>query len=60
MKIKEPFLLCFSLLLVAASFLPGELRRRNGKPYENQMRTRVACFAIGVALVVLWYSLPRR
>jgi hypothetical protein len=60
MKVKEPFLLCFSLLWIAATFLPGKLRRRNGTPYEKQTMARAGFLAIGIALLVLWYSLPQQ
>jgi hypothetical protein len=60
MKVKEPFFLCFSLLWIAATFLPGEFRRRNGTPYEKQIMARTGFLAIGIGLLVLWYSLPQQ
>jgi hypothetical protein len=58
-KIKEPFLLFFSIIWILGALLPRQLyRRRSGIPYENQRLARAAFLAIGVALLVLWYSLP--
>jgi hypothetical protein len=58
MKVKEPFLLCFSLLWIVGTLLPRKLYRgKSGIPYENQLLARVAFVAIGRAMLVLWYSL---
>ncbi|PYX27255.1 MAG: hypothetical protein DMG80_19100 [Acidobacteria bacterium] len=59
MKVKEPFLLCFSLLWIAGALLPRTLYRgKGGRRFENQLLARLAFVAIGVAMLVLWYSLP--
>jgi hypothetical protein len=59
MKIKEPFLLAFAILWILGASLPKTLyRSRGGKPFENQLVARLAFAAIGLALLVLWYSLP--
>jgi succinate-acetate transporter protein len=60
MKIKEPFLLIFSLLWLAFCLLPaGFFRRRNGEPYDDLLFRRIAFAGIGIAMLVLWYSLPK-
>lgn len=59
MRIKEPFLLVFAILWILAFLLPKTLyRNRSGKPFENQLVARIAFLAIGLALLLLWYSLP--
>jgi hypothetical protein len=59
MRIKEPFLLGFAILLILGALLPKTLyRNRNGKPFENLLEGRIAFVAIGLALLLLWYSLP--
>jgi len=57
MKIKEPFMLIFSLLWIAIWFFPEEFYgRRNGQPYDDLRVRRIAFVGIGVASLVLWYS----
>jgi len=57
--IKEPFLLGFAIVLILGSLLPKTVyRKRNGKPYENLLGGRIAFLAIGLALLMLWYSMP--
>jgi hypothetical protein len=59
MKIKEPFLLVFAILWIADFLLPKTLYRKgSGKPFENQLVARIAFLAIGLVLLLLWYSLP--
>jgi hypothetical protein len=59
MRIKEPFLLAFAILWILGALLPKPLyRSRSGKPFENQLLARIAFTAIGLALLLLWYSLP--
>jgi succinate-acetate transporter protein len=59
MKIKEPFLLIFSLLWIAFLLLPASFyRRRNGEPYDDLLIRRIAFAGIGIALLVAWYALP--
>jgi len=58
MRIKEPFLLIFSVIWILIALVPRKLYRRSGKPFENQRIARVAFTSIGLALLVLWYSLP--
>jgi len=61
MRIKEPFLLTFSVLWIVAAILPKKInRRRSGVPYENQALARAGLVAIGLAMLVLCYSLPSR
>jgi hypothetical protein len=59
MKIKEPFLLVFAILWIAGFLLPKTLYRKGSrKPFENQLVARIVFLAIGLALLLLWYSLP--
>jgi len=58
-KIKEPFLLIFAVLWILGFLLPKTLYRKGtGKPFENQLVARIAFVAIGLAILLLWYSLP--
>jgi len=58
-KIKEPFLLIFAVLWILGFLLPKTLYRKGaGKPFENQLVARIAFVAIGLAMLLLWYSLP--
>jgi hypothetical protein len=60
-KMKEPFLLIFSLLWTAFAFLPaGFYRRRNGEPYDDLLFRRIAIAGIGLVLLLAWYALPSR
>jgi hypothetical protein len=57
-SIKEPFLLAFAILWMLGALLPKTLyRNRADKPFENQLMARMAFAAIGLALLLLWYSL---
>ncbi|PYV58175.1 MAG: hypothetical protein DMG90_03120 [Acidobacteria bacterium] len=59
MRIKEPYLLAFSVLWLLASVLPKKINRgRSGIPYENQTVARAGMIGIGLAMLLLWYSLP--
>jgi hypothetical protein len=61
MKIKEPFLLIFSLLFIVFSFLPADFyRRRNGESYDDLLFRRIACAGIGLALLLAWYAMPSK
>ena len=58
MRVKEPFLLVFAILWLLGFLIPKTLYRKGtGKPFENQPAARVAFAAIGLALLLLWYSL---
>jgi hypothetical protein len=60
MKIKEPFMLIFSLLFIAFGFLPSSFyQKRNGERYDDLLFRRIGIAGIGIATLVLWYSLPR-
>ncbi|OLE57218.1 MAG: hypothetical protein AUG13_05100 [Chloroflexi bacterium 13_1_20CM_2_59_7] len=57
-RVKEPFLLIFSLLWIAGAVLPKKLyRKSSGKPFERQLLARIGFLAIGLSLLLLWYSL---
>jgi hypothetical protein len=59
--IKEPFLLIFSVFWILAAILPKQINRgRSGIPYENQALARAGMIGIGLAMLLLWYSLPTR
>jgi hypothetical protein len=59
MRIKEPFLLIGATLWILGFLLPKTLYRgRTGKPFQNQLMTRIGFVAIGLALLLLWFSLP--
>ena len=59
MKIKEPFLPAFSVLWILGTILPKKINRgRSGLSYENQAVGRAGIIAIGLAMLLLWYSLP--
>ena len=59
MTIKEPFLLGFGMVFILGSLLPKTVhRKRNGQPFKNLLVGRVAFVASGLALLMLWYSLP--
>jgi hypothetical protein len=61
MRIKEPFLLLFSVFWILAAIIPKKINRgRSGVPYENQALARAALIVIGLATLLLWYSLPWR
>lgn len=57
MQVKEPFLLSMSLFFIVLPLLPIPFHRK-GKPLENDRLARIACIAIGIASLFLWYSLP--
>jgi hypothetical protein len=60
MRIKEPFLLIFSLGFIAFGFLPSDFyQKRNGERYGDLLFRRIAIAGIGIATLVLWYSLLR-
>jgi hypothetical protein len=60
MKIKELFLLVFSLLSIVFGILPASFyQRRNGERYDDLLFRRIACAGIGIAILFLWYSLPQ-
>jgi hypothetical protein len=59
MRIKEPFLLTFSVLFILFGMLPKNFyQKRDGTPFQNLGMARIACVAIGLAQLLLWYSLP--
>ena len=59
MAIKQPFLFFFAILWILGALLPKTLYRGStGMPFENQVAARIAFAAIGVALFLLWFSLP--
>jgi hypothetical protein len=61
MKIKEPFMLIFSLAFIAFGFLPSTIyQKRNGKPYDDLLFRRISFAAIGLALLLAWYALPSK
>jgi hypothetical protein len=61
MKMKEPFLLIFSLLWIAFCFMPAEFyRRRNGEPYDDLLFRRIAFPGVGLALLLAWYAKPSK
>jgi hypothetical protein len=56
--LKEPFLLVFALLWLAFPLLPITwYPKPTGEPAEDHMARRAALIAIGLAMLVLWYSL---
>ncbi len=56
---KEPFLLTFATAWTVVPWLVKTINRgRSGIPYENQLAAKLGISAIGVALLILWYSLP--
>lgn len=56
MKIKEPFLLIFSLVWIAFCFLPKEFYSRcDGQPYDDLLFRRIGFAGIGGASLLLWY-----
>jgi hypothetical protein len=57
MKIKEPFLLLFSISWILGCLLPREVRWR-GEYRSLDWPMRIAFVAIGFAILLLWYSLP--
>jgi hypothetical protein len=60
MRIKEPFMLIFSLAFIAFGFLPSNFyQKRNGERYDDLLFRRIAIAGIGIVTFVLWYSLPR-
>lgn len=60
MKIKEPFMLIFSLVFIAFGFLPSNFyQKRNGERYDDLLFRRIGIAGIGIATFVLWYSLPQ-
>jgi hypothetical protein len=58
--IKEPFLLICALVPIVMALVPMPLQRKGGRPFENQLAARIAFAAIGLALLLLWYSLPSK
>jgi len=55
---KEPFLFFFAVAWTVFPWLPKTFYRgRGGQWWKNQLQARVAFSAIGVAMLVLWYSL---
>jgi hypothetical protein len=58
MRIKEPSLLAFAAFCIFLALQPTPLVRKAGRPLENQKRARIAVLAIGLATLLLWYSLP--
>ena len=55
---KEPFLLVFALLWIAFPLLPIRwYRKRTREPAKDHLARRATMIAIGLALLVLWYSL---
>jgi hypothetical protein len=58
--IKEPFLLICAAAPIVIALLPITLQRKGGRPFENQIAARIAFAAIGLALLLLWFSLPSK
>ena len=59
MRVKEPFLLTFSVFFIVWGMLPKNFyQKRDGTPFQNLAMVRDAGIAIGLALLFLWYSLP--
>jgi hypothetical protein len=53
------FLLVVAAFFILLPLMPSPLGRgKSGIPHKNQAVARVACAPIGVALLLLWYSLP--
>jgi hypothetical protein len=59
MNIKEPFLLVAALCWFILSLVPKEIHWRGFlRPVDRRMR--IAFAGIGLALLLLWYSLTAR
>jgi|GraSoiStandDraft_50_1057286.scaffolds.fasta_scaffold2228288_1 hypothetical protein len=58
-NIKEPFLLAFAILWIGSDLAKTLYRRRSGEPFENQTLGASTLRGNRIALLVLWYSLPR-
>jgi hypothetical protein len=49
-----------ALLWTVGSLIANPLQRKGGRPYENQRVAKIAFVAIGLALLLLWFSLPSK
>jgi hypothetical protein len=58
-KIKEPFLLIAGLCWIVLSLVLKEIRWR-GTYRRMDWRMQIAFVGMGLAMLLLWYSLPAR
>jgi len=59
MSVHDPILLVFASCLIVGAFLPQRMyQKKDGRPIERLLLTRICIFAVGILTLVLWHTLP--